>query len=79
MEAERVLYQAGTRRVFQLYIGGTGVDFLKLNFSGTYVNWQPLDEQDGLVTARVAIESEYDAGITTLFSAILSNSLNALV
>lgn len=79
MEAERVLYQAGTRRVFQIYIGGTGTDFVKLNFSGVYTSWEPLAEEEGLETVRFTIESEYDSGITTLFEALVSNSLAALV
>lgn len=75
IEAERVFHQAGTRRLIQLKIGGSGSDFLLLNFSGVYTKWEPLAEEDGLMIARFTVESEYDAGLTSLFSAILSNSL----
>lgn len=79
MEAERVYHQAGTTRLFQLKICGTGTDFLLLNFSGVYVTWEPLSEEDGMEIAKCTIESQYDAGLTTLFSAILSNSLSTQV
>lgn len=79
MEAERVHHQAGTVRLFQIYIGGSGDDFLKLNFSGVYTRWEPLSEEEGLEIARFTIESQYDSGLTSLFSAILSNSLETQV
>lgn len=79
MEAERVLHQAGTARLFQIKIGGSGSDFLKLNFSGVYTNWEPLDKEEGLEIAKCTIESQYDAGLTSLFSAILSNSLSTQI
>jgi len=77
--AEQVYHKAGTVRLFQIYIGGTGSDFLKLNFSGVYTSWATLGQEDGLDTVRFTIESQYDSGLTTLFSAILSNSLSTQV
>lgn len=79
MEAERVHFQAGTVRLFQLYIKGTGSDWLKLNFSGVYTSWEPLSEEEGLLIAKFVIESQYDSGLTSLFSAILSNSITSQV
>ncbi|MBU1621926.1 MAG: hypothetical protein KJ604_20920, partial [Gammaproteobacteria bacterium] len=77
--AEQVFHKAGTVRLFQIYIAGTGTDYLKLNFSGVYTSWDTLGQEDGLDTVRFTIESQYDSALSTLFSAILSNSLAAQV
>ena len=73
--AEQVFHKAGTARLFQIKISGTGSDFLKLNFSGVYTSWNPLGNDDGLDVVEFTIESQYDSGLSTLFSVILSNSL----
>lgn len=79
MEAERVLYQAGTQRMFQILIGGTGVDWVKLNFSGVYTGWEPLSQEDGLEVVKFTVEGQYHMYLTSVFEVLVSNSIATLV
>lgn len=79
MATEQLYHKAGTVRNFAIKIGGTGVDTLQLNFSGVYTSFETLDELEGIDVVSFTVESEYAAGITSLFSAILTNSLAAQV
>jgi len=77
--AEQVFHKAGTCRLFQIKISGTGTDYLQLNWSGVYTAFSTLENDNGVDVVRVTTESQYDSGFTTLYSAVLSNSLAAQV
>ena len=79
MEAERVFYQAGTRRLFCIKIGGTGSDYVHLYFSGVYTSWEPISEEDGLTIVKFTIESEYDSGAVNFFTINVKNSIATMV
>lgn len=79
-EAERVLYQAGTARLFNLKMGSVGgTDYVYLYWSGIYTSWEPISEEDGLAVVRFTCESQFDSAANTLFNMVIRNSIATMV
>lgn len=79
MEAERVIYQAGTGRTFKLQIGASGTDRVDLVWGGVYTSWEPLSQEDGLEVVRFTTEDQYDAGVPLPCQILVVNSIAAMV
>jgi len=79
VEAEAVIFRAGTRRLFRLEIPGTGTKKITFDWSGVYTDFGPLEEQDGMDTVKLKTELELDTVFTDLFSATVINSVASLV
>ena len=81
-EAERLLYEAGTPRLFRIKaIGsnlGTDDKELTLDVSGIYSDWSTLEERDGEDIVSVTVSCERGATYTKLFEVLVQNGVSAL-
>lgn len=81
MEAERLLFEAGTRRLFRLLAtgsiigGGTTPREAELSFAGVYTKFSSLGENEGEDVVDITIEGEYDPTWAKLFTVEVVNEV----
>ncbi len=84
LEAERVLWVAGTRRFVSLKATGSlagsasAYKTATINFGGVYTKFGSLGDKDGETVVPVTIESEYDTTWGKLFTAVIVNKVATL-
>uniref|UniRef100_A0A6M3L468 Tail protein n=1 Tax=viral metagenome TaxID=1070528 RepID=A0A6M3L468_9ZZZZ len=83
VEAQRVLYKAGTQQLFQIkstgsLIAGTTYKTFLVNFAGVYTKFKTHEEANGETIAKISIESQYDSTWAKLFQIVVTNTIAAL-
>ncbi|MDD4984191.1 MAG: hypothetical protein PHQ43_00180 [Dehalococcoidales bacterium] len=84
LEAERLLYVAGTKRFVQLKATGSlagsasAYKTATISFCGVYTKFGSLGDKDGETVVPVTIEAEYDTTWSKLITAVIVNKVATL-
>ena len=78
-EAERLIWVAGTRRLFRIEVTGSSPNKLTLDFAGVYTSWSSLEDRDGEDVVKVTIEGEYDSTDALYSKVVVTNQVGSLL